>query len=521
MKEKKYREGFSMTETNHFESYSTGYFTSTSTWIYESGQRKGFITNSDFYHGYQSLKLDDYTSQYYNSFTATSSAIQCGYYKFSTIVNNGYNSIQSFFWDNTVYFNLSVNNTTYRIYYNSGWVDTGTTTTLNSWVYLCTQWTSAGYVRFYLEDHWTPFYNNYQINPPVNKMRIYNTASSSFYADYFNQNTIDETSVTIIIPDDNNTNIYIYDPILDQGDCQTEPCAKLINTPKYCYYDATSSSCAVQFQYNRNVSGGYVYLVEPGGFPPGFASWYLVHSNGGLNSNMEFPNPGYATTTYYDLFMDTPQGGYRLGTYEVEWTKYCDIGNNCPTLPNMINQSCNCNLVASSSGLFDDLRYGVECGLIKAGCYMVTPSPNSFDYVLTQMDSIKQKFPLNLYDTISSTTNAMLGATNTISVISISGMPSSLSRLNGLQLLDLGSAFNSSPVYNLVQLIRSILLFLLKIFIPLYFIMRAISLWKGTAFSGWLDEVEKQEPYSTVPKYEPTNYVPKKGLEQLRRKMRS
>lgn len=309
-------------------------------------------------------------------------------------------------------------------------------------------------------------------------------ASWSDELPYFHVYSEGTGDVTVEELPDSDTDIYVLDPSLTEGTCSTTPCAKLVNTPKYCYYDIATTSCTLDFQYNRWASGATAYLVEPGGLPPGDDSWYLVHTDyGGYDQHLDIPNPGYATSTEYNLFLDiTDYGGYRLGAYEVEWAAYCDIGNNCPGSPYYTSNRCHCDNVATSSLEWWDptsyagaFRYAVECGAIKAGCYLLTPDPNSYDYVIEQEYAMKQKFPLSLFYDISSTTNSIKNATATPALIEIAGMPTSLNGLNGLKLLDL-SDVETNSAYPLISVLREILLFILRILVGLYIIARIIML---------------------------------------------
>lgn len=67
-----------------------------------------------------------------------------------------------------------------------------------------------------------------------------------------------------------------------------------------------------------------------------------------------------------------------------------------------------CNDVATSTGLFDEFRYGFECGGKTVLCWAFIPSRDSVHKGKDAIDGFKENFPLSLaydvYDTISTTT---------------------------------------------------------------------------------------------------------------------
>lgn len=71
-----------------------------------------------------------------------------------------------------------------------------------------------------------------------------------------------------------------------------------------------------------------------------------------------------------------------------------------------------CNDVSSSTGIFDEMRYGIECGGKKVLCWAFIPSRDSIKKGQTAMDGFKENFPLSLaydvYDTIGTTSTSTM-----------------------------------------------------------------------------------------------------------------
>lgn len=72
-----------------------------------------------------------------------------------------------------------------------------------------------------------------------------------------------------------------------------------------------------------------------------------------------------------------------------------------------------CDQIASSTGGFDDFRYGFECGARKAGIWAFYPSNESTDYLKTSFGIMKEKFPFSAYFGIIDTISGSIASSST------------------------------------------------------------------------------------------------------------
>jgi hypothetical protein len=74
----------------------------------------------------------------------------------------------------------------------------------------------------------------------------------------------------------------------------------------------------------------------------------------------------------------------------------------------------SCEEMASSSGAFwDDFRYGIECGMTKAVCYMARPSKDSLDAITRAELSLESSFPFTVAFDLLNTVGGALASSST------------------------------------------------------------------------------------------------------------
>lgn len=199
------------------------------------------------------------------------------------------------------------------------------------------------------------------------------------YVDYWQyDNSVPDIKVnqgTICFLDDVNCNIEVsyndlavgsilyYIPINSRSDstnCLPENAEQ--------YYSLSSSSRTQTFNIASSTSGGVVGEKN-------YCLWLEK------NDFEYLGNYGYSSkhSPFYILWEETEN-------YSSSFTPYEDP----------------CSNVASSTGDFwDDMRYGIECGIAKVSYYLIKPSPYSVKKVHTIMSEGSQMFPFSLYKQIS------------------------------------------------------------------------------------------------------------------------
>jgi hypothetical protein len=315
------------------------------------------------------------------------------------------------------------------------------------------------------------YYNDYgAISSMTNDMRfrIYNDTGYTPSGDI----TYNDTST------ENATSTYVVDPGLYMGECAYSPCVKLRNTPKYCYYDTPAIDCTLDFEYNGWVTAGTLaYAIQPtSGNTSNAVGSILTGSTAGGYDQIIVPNPGVASTSLYGLWLEIPNyGGYRLSTYMVEWVKYGDIG----TGTSLYDIPCNCDNVATSTGIFDEFRYGIECGGHMLSCWLFQPSRNTTDKFSDAIFEMEAQFPINAVLQVKDIfveLNATTSATSTFVISGLAGQ-NNMDDLNGLDILPLSNYNINSTIYPLVNKMREIMVFLIWFVLGLYFIYR---IWRIT-----------------------------------------
>jgi hypothetical protein len=58
-------------------------------------------------------------------------------------------------------------------------------------------------------------------------------------------------------------------------------------------------------------------------------------------------------------------------------------------------EECNCNDIATSTGLLDDIGNGIQCAFRKITCWLFTPSADTIDNFATSTHKLSESFPFN------------------------------------------------------------------------------------------------------------------------------
>lgn len=169
-----------------------------------------------------------------------------------------------------------------------------------------------------------------------------------------------------------------------------------INTVNYqmCFI---GNNCNLWFSFNDKTIGKKVYLVPDIQFkqePYYSLSSTTVSSAVNWQNYVIVPSQIEATTTNYCLYLqDNIYGDLLRCSSKIEWISTTTFDN----LFNQFDIAHACDTVASSSGGFDDLRYGVECGARKLVFWAFIPSPEAIAYFSNNGKKIETVFPFNTY----------------------------------------------------------------------------------------------------------------------------
>lgn len=196
-----------------------------------------------------------------------------------------------------------------------------------------------------------------------------------------------------------------------------------INTVYYqiCYLN---SICNLWINFNEQAINDKVYLV--------YDILYKQTPNFGIASTTIRASPIWqnklnvpATSTEgiinYCLYLVDAEFGDLLNCgLKINWvstTTFDEIlGIASSTLSNI------CSNVATSTGGFDDFRYGVECGLRKLIFWAFSPDNYAINYFLDDYGLLKMSFPFNIFFTLTDTAKNAI-STTTLSQNDNLGLP--------------------------------------------------------------------------------------------------
>lgn len=171
----------------------------------------------------------------------------------------------------------------------------------------------------------------------------------------------------------------------------------------YCYITGTTTGCTVKFSHNTYASGAQLTWEATDAtreVPNG-----IVLATSTLSSEPYTADtitiPYTATTTPYEtycVYIHNPDGVIE-DRMQCGWAIY--FVKNTDQILASCNGSYNigtaCSDIASSTGGFDDLRYGIECGIRKFSYWAFTRSDQSCIDMMTAMSQVYTVFPVNVY----------------------------------------------------------------------------------------------------------------------------
>lgn len=184
----------------------------------------------------------------------------------------------------------------------------------------------------------------------------------------------------------------------------------------------TNEVCNISFTYNTLAIGGTMYLTpyEAGKEWPEYAiaSTAIDYVNGLLELPIAIPPQATATTTKYCFYLDHSTGDIKKCYTSVYW-----IASS--TFQDLFDYETEydhaCDNVATSTGIFDEFRYGVECGLIKASVWLLYPRNETLPKFMNNTEKVKRVFPFNtFFDLTTIVKNELASSTNASTTI---GMP--------------------------------------------------------------------------------------------------
>lgn len=165
-----------------------------------------------------------------------------------------------------------------------------------------------------------------------------------------------------------------------------------------CFLDQTD--CQIWLNYSFDVVGDTAYLLPyvPGGDndPSTAIASSTLTEKLILKEYWDLPTQSTATTTKYCVYIDDDDiiadNDTQLCYTIVYWTDADDLG-----LP-VYDISTACDDVSTSTGdMWDDFRYGIECGFRKVVYWSFTPQPENIQKINENLEDIKYKFPFSVY----------------------------------------------------------------------------------------------------------------------------
>jgi len=189
--------------------------------------------------------------------------------------------------------------------------------------------------------------------------------------------------------------------------------------PQYKNFCFIGSTCLLWFGYGYQSIGLDVYLLPGDSIDPADSEYAAKELLAGqtLKDYFNLNDPAAPVTEEYCLFLDKP------GT-EIDKI-YCDIEVEWMYDNFLADNFTECQIdpcfgeVASSTGTFDDLRYGVECGLRKVAQWLTCPSDESVIAFGRAYNALQNEFPMSVYNQFERTM-ATDNSTSTAYVLDIS-----------------------------------------------------------------------------------------------------
>lgn len=161
------------------------------------------------------------------------------------------------------------------------------------------------------------------------------------------------------------------------------------------------SDCQLEYNYGYPRIGDKLFLYNYNSFQAP-----VINPNTGAIASTTLPNSvllkgafaidsTVATTSQYCFYSMT---GLTVGSSDIYGCGiYVDVVED-DYLTDLLNQfECDCDDIATSTGIFDEFRYGIECGLRKTGCFFLKPNNSSIGFYQGAVTNLTNQFPFSVH----------------------------------------------------------------------------------------------------------------------------
>jgi len=224
--------------------------------------------------------------------------------------------------------------------------------------------------------------------------------------------------------------------------------------------------CNLTYSYNDLAVGDYIYLTDDTN-PNTIYSLKEIPDGNGWDS-LTVPNQTTTGKIKRRMMLVDPEVTKFSHTITIDWFESEAVAE-ADLIANgaFDKEKCDdvCADIATTTGWWDDVRYGIECGMRNVSCWAFVPASTTYDKFLTAQLMFQYSFPMNIYQAIKNgivDLKATSTATTTVPVsVTLHQTPLDI------DLLDL-SSFSTDAFYPLVTKIREIFSFILSIFVVAY-----------------------------------------------------
>jgi len=159
------------------------------------------------------------------------------------------------------------------------------------------------------------------------------------------------------------------------------------------------SECKLWFIYNEKAVGGTLYLLYRDSVLVGQNGLQSYEIDGYYTGEAYFTLPAESSTTTIDyaLVLEHPTGRYIKMRPRVSWF---DIEAYFDSKFPLVDINNLCDDIATSTGIFDDFRYSIECGGRKLSYWAFTPTNDAREMHDKQINEFNNQFPLSVYNQI-------------------------------------------------------------------------------------------------------------------------
>jgi len=249
---------------------------------------------------------------------------------------------------------------------------------------------------------------------------LFGTNGSSYVDDIVYSSFTDAGNVEIVEPGTTDPSIYVADEYWKY------------DRNIYCNYNATTTDCKINYSYPFDDVGKYAMLVLESDRLTEIDG-QTITQNAIMKSSLIVPNPATTAVQNYCLQI--------LNDVEIEKV-YCGItvywnGANVGDLwgiePYDITTACE-DVTPSDESLWDNFRYGMECGFNKSVYWLLHPQTDAVVDLIMAFDTLTNEFPINIYKSVYDELADTSTSTATFSIPLYVGV--------------LGSASTSIPVFD-------------------------------------------------------------------------